>query len=145
MSFLSKLFSPGRPPRRDEASANEIPKVIRQLQQSGADGHFVVFMFVLTGASVDQDINLQYSIEGGVVGLDWVLIGPRNIADKAKVLELASKLGHQLEERFENNCRYLRLSGDGIAELGARIIQDLYKIAPDTKLEIMTEGFEWQP
>ena len=92
-----------------------------------------------------EAVNLQYSIDGGVVGFDWVLISPRNVADKAKVSEIASTLGYQLEEHEMNNVHYLRVTGSGISELGLRIIQDLYKIDPNTKLEMITEGFKWQP
>ena len=144
MSMFSKLFG-GRQKRRQEASADEIPKVISQLQESAQDGHFVVFIFVPSDSKDGEAVNLQYSIDSGVVGFDWVLISPRNIADKATVIELASRLGYRLEEREENGCRFLRMTGSGISELGARIIQDVYKIDRQTKLELMIQGFEWQP
>src|SRR5260221_13876184 len=114
MSIFSKLFGGGRKSRRQEAAATEIPKIINQLQRSPNDGHFAVLMFVPPGYTDGESVNLQYSIEGGVVGFDWVLIGPRNIADKAKVVELATKLGYRLEEHEMNNCRYLRMTGGGI-------------------------------
>jgi len=144
MSILSKLFG-GVAPKREEAAASEIPAVISQLRQSATDGNFVVFIFIPPGSTDGEVVNLQYSIDGGVVGFDWVLSGLRNIADKAKIVELASKLGHRLEERDENDCRFLRLTGSSISEFGARIIQDVYNIDPNTKLEIITEGFKWQP
>lgn len=125
-------------------AANEIPAVISQLQRSGKDGNFAVLMFVPPGSSDGEPINLQYSIDGGVLGFDWVLISPRNIADKAKVNEIASKLGYRLEEHEMNKVRYLRVTGGGISELGARIIEDLYKLDPNAKLEMITEGFKWQ-
>jgi hypothetical protein len=144
MSIFSKLFG-GRPQKRQEASAYEIPKVISQLQQSAQDGHFVVFMFVPADSKDGEAVNLQYSVDDGVVGFDWVLIGPRNITDKGKIIDFASSCGYRLEEREENGCRFLRMTGSGISELGAGIIHDVYKIDRNTKLEIMTQGFEWQP
>ena len=102
-------------------------------------------MFVPADSQDGNAVNLQYSIAGGVVGIDWVLIGPRNVADKMKVIDFALSLGYRLEERDENGCRFLRMIGSGISELGAGIIHDLYKIDRNTKLEIMTQGFEWQP
>ena len=131
--------------REDGASADEIPKVIRQLQQSAQDGNFVVFMFVPSDSKDREPVNLQYSIDGGVVGIDWVLIGPRNVADRARVIDYALRLGYRLEERNENECPFLRMTGSGISELGAGIIHDVYKIDRHTKLELMTQGFEWQP
>lgn len=126
-------------------AAREIPEIISQLQRSAKDGHFAVLIFVPPDSTDGEAVNLQYSIEGGVVGFDWVLISPRNVADKAKVNEIASRLGYRLEEHDMNKVQYLRVTGGGISELGVRIIQDLYKIDPNTKLEIITEGFKWQP
>ncbi len=126
-------------------TARDIPEVIRQLQGSGKDGHFAVLMFVPPGSTDGEAVNLQYSIDGGVVGLDWVLIGPRNIADRAKVSEFALHLGYRLDEHEMNKVRYLRLTGSGISEVGVRVIQDFYKMGPDTKLGMITEGFKWQP
>jgi hypothetical protein len=108
------------------------------------DGHFAVLMFVPPGSSDDEAVNLQYSIEHGAVGLDWVLLGPRNIADRGKVTEFASQRGYRFEEHQGNGVRYLRLTGTGISDLGARIVCEFYKIGPDTKLEMITEGFQWQ-
>src|SRR5262245_28711837 len=83
-------------------TASDIPQVISQLQRSGKDGHFAVLMFVPPGSSDGEPVNLQYSIERGAVGLDWVLISPRNIADQPKVSQLASKLGFLLDEHEMN-------------------------------------------
>ncbi len=126
-------------------TSRDIPAVISQLERSGKDGHFVVLMFVPPGSTDGESVNLQYSIDGGVVGLDWVLLGPCNIADQAKVSEFAAKLGHRLDEREMNGVRYLRVTGSGISELGTKIIQDCYQIGPDAKLGMITEGFKWQP
>jgi len=126
-------------------AANEIPEVINQLQRSLGYGHFAVLMFVPPGSTDGESVNLQYSTENGIVGMDWVLIGPRNIADKAKVIELATKLGYRLDECDMNNVRYLRLTGSGISDLGIKIIKEIYKIDPNTKLGMITEGFEWEP
>ena len=125
-------------------TARDIPEVISQLQRSGKDGHFAVLMFVPPG-STGEAVNLQYSIDGGVVGLDWVLLSPRNVADQAKVSEFALRLGYQLDKHEMNNVSYLRVTGRGISELGAKIVQDFYKIGSDIKLEMITEGFKWQP
>ena len=126
-------------------TVRDIPEVISQLDRSSKDGHFVVFMFVPPGSTDGESVELQYAIDGGVVGLDWVLLGKRNIADRAGVSEFAAKLGYRLDEREMNGVRYLRVTGSGIAELGAKIIQDFYKISSDTKLGMITEGFKWQP
>ena len=124
-------------------TSRDIPEVVNQLQRSAKNGHFAVLMFVPPGATDGLAVNLQYSIDGGVVGLDWVLISPRNIADQEKIKAFASKLGYNLDEHEMNKTRYLRVTGNGISELGAKIIRDFYTIAPEAQLEMITEGFKW--
>ena len=125
-------------------TARDIPEVISQLERSGKDGHFAVLMFVPPGSTDGEAVNLQYSIDSRVVGLDWFLLGPRNIADQKKVSEFALKLGYRLDAHEMNGVRYLRVTGSGISELGAKIIQDFYQIGPDRELGMITEGFKWQ-
>lgn len=141
---LVALLVPSRIAPNYPVTAHDIPAVISQLQHSGKDGHFAVLMFVPPGATDGEAVNLQYSIDGGVVGLDWVLIGPRNVADRAKIDDFASSLGFRFEEHKMNNVWYLRVTGSGISELGEKIIQDVYRISPDAKLDMITEGFKWQ-
>lgn len=124
-------------------TSRDIPEVVNELQRSAKDGHFAVLMFVPPGVTDRVPVNLQYSIDGGVVGLDWVLVSPRNIADQEKVRAFASRLGYILTEHEMNNTRYLRVTGNGISELGAKIVQDFYRIAPEANLEMITEGFKW--
>jgi hypothetical protein len=130
---------------KDSVTAYEIPKIVKELQQSANDGNFVVFIFVPPKSRDGQSINLQYSIEDGVVGFDWVLISPCNIADQAKIKEFATTLGHRLKEYEMNNTRYLRATGDYISDLGKSIIKDVYKMDLNTKLDIVIEGFAWPP
>jgi hypothetical protein len=126
-------------------TASDIPKVISQLQRSGKDGYFAVIMFVPSGSTDGESVNLQYSVEAGVVGLDWVLMGSINIADRERISEFASKLGYRLDEREMNGVHYLRVTSGDISDLGAKIILDFYKMTPDNKLGMITEGFKWQP
>jgi hypothetical protein len=142
---LLVLLVRSRIARNYAVTARDIPEVTSQLQRSGKNGHFAVLMFVPPGSSDGEPVNLQYSIEQGAVGLDWVLLGPRNIADQNRISEFASKAGYHFDEHEMNRVRYLRLTGSGISDFGARIIRELYQISPDTKLGMITEGFQWQP
>ena len=120
-------------------------KVINQLKGSGKNGHFAVLIFVPPGSTDGEAVNLQYSTEGGVVGLDWALVAPRNIADQKKVREFASNLGYRLEEHEMNNVHYLRVTDGSISELGTKIVEELYGVAANARLQMITEGFRWKP
>ena len=128
-----------------EVTVRDIPQIVNRLQRHGKDGNYAVLMFVPPDSKDDVAVNLQYSIEGGVIGLDWVLTGPRNVADQEKVREFASGLGQSLVEEEKNKVRYLRVTGRGIVELGERIVLDFYRVKPETKLELIAEGFTWPP
>ena len=126
-------------------SARDMSKVINQLKGSGKNGHFAVLIFVPPGSTDGEAVNLQYSTEGGVVGLDWALVAPRNIADQKKVREFASNLGYRLEEHEMNNVHYLRVTDGSISELGTKIVEELYGVAANARLQMITEGFRWKP
>ena len=59
-------------------------------------------------------------------------------------MEFASGLGCPLKECEMNNTRYLRTTGSGISDLGIKIICDFYKAGPDTRLDLIAEGFNWR-
>jgi hypothetical protein len=138
--LLRARFVPSR-----QVTLRDVSEIVSRLQRSGGNGHFAVLIFVPPDSTDGEPVNLQYSIEGGIIGMDWVLLSPRNVADQEKIKEFASSLGHQLGETEVNKVRYLRVTGGGIVDLGVRIIQDFYKVGPETKLELIPEGFTWPP
>jgi hypothetical protein len=122
----------------------DIPPIVAKLATS-KDGSFAVLMFDSPLSRGGDALNLQYSVEHRAVGLDWVLLGQTNIADKEKVAAFAAQFGHTMTEREMNNVHYLRVEGAGLDKLGTSIIAELYGIPRDAQLELITEGFEWPP
>lgn len=126
------------------ATVADIPGIIAKLATL-KDGSFAVFMFDSPNSPGGDAVNLQYSVEGGSVGLDWVLLGNTNIADREKVAAFASKLSHPMSEKTMNKVHYLRAEGSGLDALGTRIIVELYGISPRATLGLITEDFDWPP
>lgn len=142
---LLVLFIRGRIEATSRASANDIPAILDQLQLGEGNPRFAVFMFVPADSKDGEPVNLQYSVEKGVVGFDWVLRSPRNIADRVAITEFATPLGYVLIEHATNGVSYLRVEGPWVGQLGIRVIRDLYKIHADAKLDLLVEGFDWPP
>jgi hypothetical protein len=65
----------------------DIRRVFQRLAASGTDGTFAVFMFQPNGASkpTTDELSVQFSIESGRPGLDWVLEDAANVAAKDRV------------------------------------------------------------
>ena len=124
--------------------SGEIPEILAQLQASGTEGNSSMLRFAPNGSAGDV-LTIQYSIDQGVVGLDWVLLGFRNVADKPRIAELATALGYPIEECELNHVRCLRMTGPGISDLGVAIIRDFYNVGPETKIQMSTRGFKWNP
>lgn len=123
----------------------DIPAVYDKLRASSKDGHFAVFMFMPTGSQPSDDaINVQLSVEGGRVGLDWVLLGSQNIRDKERFIQLAANLGYQVMDREMNGVKYLRVEdGGSLPRLCEATIRELYSISPAAELDLLPEGFAW--
>jgi hypothetical protein len=122
----------------------QIPAVIEQLSKKGGDASWVVFMFYTPRLSIETDDdcpNLQFSIHKGKVGLDWILLGPRNIADKDLIKEFITSNGHKVKEKEMNEVPLLRVKKGNLATLGLGIVEDFYKMPIDADVGVLVSGF----
>jgi hypothetical protein len=123
---------------------SQIPVVLEQLRHKGGETSWVVFMFYTSKLSIETEDdcpNLQFSIQKGKVGLDWVLLGPRNIADKAQITEFIASKGHKIKEKKINKVSFLRVENGDLDALGLNIVEDFYKMPIDADIGILVSGF----
>ena len=99
-------------------------------------------MFSLPGNHDETLPNLQYSIENGRLGFDWVLMAPQNVKDETSLLDFIKQLGYTPSKREMNDVRYLRVEGKGAEDLGLKVLRDFYHLPPEVKLELIVEGFD---
>ena len=121
----------------------DIPSIIEKLSLGKGDPRYAVLMFIPKDSADREYVNLQYSMENGVVGLDWVLLGGRNIEDAEAIKTFAASRGHELRHHEMNDVEFLRTEGPGIAELGMSLISEFYHFTPSTRVKLLVEGFEW--
>lgn len=129
-----------------EVTVAEIPDIVSELQASNVDTAFAVLMFSPPAPKKLHDpvVNLQYAIQGGVVGLEWVLLGPRNCDDKERLVEFIKEMGHQVEHLEINDVEYLRVLGDDVATLGIQIISNFYHVDATERLGLLTSWFQYR-
>jgi hypothetical protein len=133
--------------RADEAKVrvSEIPAVFDKVKEAGKDATFAAFCFRIADESVkDPAVNVQFSIENGRVGFDWVLIGEVNRRDRDKFHALAQRLGHTVKaHKSPNGCEYLRAEDGDLIQLCRASICELYGLPESAELDLVWQGFAW--
>ena len=123
----------------------DIPAVLAALSSEGKEGDFAVFLFSESGqppAPTDA-LNVQFSIESGRIGIDWVLLAPLNINNEARFVAFAERSGRSVQKRQSKDVRYLRVEGAGLAELLQQLLMTEFGVRLDQALGLIANGFEW--
>ena len=123
---------------------SQISVVIEYLRRKGKDTAWVVFMFNRPNISTktdDQGLNLQYSIQNNTVGLDWLMLGTRNVTDKVRIAKFITSRSHTVVEMELNDVYYLRVQDGGISGLGLNIIEEFYRMPRDADIGVLVSGF----
>src|ERR1700739_1843893 len=95
-----------RTPSSSPIQIDEISEVLAALSASKSYPAFAVFMF---DASNEQStsVNLQFALENGKPGFEWVLLAPQNIKDRHLFQDFARANGYAAEAKEMNGVRYL--------------------------------------
>jgi len=125
--------------------ASDIDAIFAKLDAVQKDGSFAVFVFTASGGTPTNDaVNIQFSIEGGRSGFDWVLLAPGNLRDESRFRQFAHARGYSVIDREMNNVKYLRVEGPkSLPHLCRAVICEMYQIAPDADIDLIPEGFTW--
>jgi hypothetical protein len=123
----------------------DVPRVFAALSSAGGDGDFAVILFGADGqppAEVDA-LNVQFSVEGGRVGIDWVLLAPLNLDSQSRFVEFFERRSRAVLRRETNEVEYLRVEGEQLAELMQEFLVSEFEVRPDQELDLIAEGFTW--
>jgi hypothetical protein len=136
----------GRRQRGPQAvTFGDIPAVFAALSSSRTDGNFAAFLFGAAGqppASMDA-LNIQFSIDGGRAGIDWVLLAPPNVEAQPRFVAFFEGKGRTVLQREMNEVKYLRVEGEQLPELMQEFLRAGFEVEPDQKMELIAEGFSW--
>jgi hypothetical protein len=125
---------------------SQIPQVLDQLSSSTSTPAFAVFLLSSPDLpSGDDVLNIQFSMENGHPGFDWVLLAPRNISDEQRFIDFARSAGYKPTGMEGNGVRYLRVESGDLTKLCSSVITDLYRLPKSSSLEMIVEGFDWKP
>ncbi len=145
LALLVVLLRRRRAPAPHRVASGDIPEILAQLQVSAREGNAGILTIPQEGVPEGEGVRLRFSIDLGVVGLDWIPPGPGDAEDRDRIAEMAAALGYHVAVADTEPVGHLRMTGPGIAELGIAIIRDFYGIAPATRIAMVTVGFAWDP
>jgi hypothetical protein len=122
----------------------DLPRVLERLEAEGGDGAFAGFLATPAGGKAADDmLSVQFSIEDGRAGLDWLLLQPANVAAQARFERLAAERGHYVVEAAVDDVQYLRVEDGDIAALAVAVMQQLCGLGETDAVVLLTDGFTW--
>ncbi len=125
--------------RRKTIAVADVGEVFRQISAQGVETSFAVFQ--IRKKEEDDAVEIQYSVEDGKTGLDWILMSPANIEEKPKVIQYAASRGVEWQEREMNDWLYLRIEQGDVVGLCTSLIEDLYQVE---QVELKYGGFRYK-
>jgi hypothetical protein len=123
----------------------DVPGVFADLSSNGKDGTFAVFLFGADGrppAPMDA-LNIQFSIEAGRAGIDWVLLGPVNLESQSRFVTFFERKARPVLQRETNQVKYLRVEGEHLSDLLQEFLGTQFKVTADQNMDLITEGLVW--
>ena len=109
-------------------SVSDIGEVYRQISTQGVETSFAVFIIAPPQWDAEDTVELQFSVEEGVTGLDWILMSEPNKREKQRVVQFALRKGVEWKECEMNEWLYLRIDQGDLVELCTSLIRDLYEV-----------------
>jgi len=127
--------------RRKTIAVEDVGNVFRRISAHGVETSFAVFEIQSGKNSEGDTVEIQYSVEDGKTGLDWILMSPANIAEKQRVIQYAASKGFEWQEREMNDWLYLRIEEGDLVGICRSLIEDLYRV---DQVELKYGGFKYE-
>lgn len=122
--------------RRRVITSADVDEVFRQISVQAVESSFAVFRIETDDG--DDAVEIQFSVEDGNTGLDWILMSPANIQHKSKVIRYALSKGVEWQEREMNGWLYLRVEQGDLVGFCTSLIENLYQVE---QVEMKYGGF----
>ena len=132
------------PPPSPNVHLSDLPRIFNLVAEAQIDGTFAVFLFGPNGSPPHETdaLNLQFSIENGRVGLDWVLLADENVAAADRVMAFFAQQGSPLIHRMENDVVYLRTESGHLPRLGTELLRSVFGVTQGQEMHLIAEGFQ---
>jgi len=143
--ILPQLRRGSRAVELPAVSIRDVPSILTALSFKKRDGNFAVFLFGANGAppAAADALNVQFSVEGGEIGIDWVLLSPLNSDTQQRFRSFFEESGRTVGEREMNGVRYLRVEAGHLGQLLRDFLQQEFGVTLEQQMSLITSGFKW--
>ena len=125
-----------------EVEVSAIPDFHDFLKEQALEGSWGVFIPKMPAPKSKDHLNIQFSFKNGKIGLDWVLLSPVNIRDRALFETFAKKNAFEFNLiTASNGIKYLRSEQEGINHFCGKTLIELYGLTPDEKIDFYSGGY----
>ena len=129
------------PAQEDQVPLDRVKTVYDSLRTTGGESSFAVFMPGSTAGAPD----IQFSIQNGRIGLDWVLVGDANVRGREGFEKLLDSAEASYRELEMNGVRYVRTEDERAPQLCRRALEEIFEVDPQGSVALIVESFEWPP
>jgi hypothetical protein len=123
----------------------DIPRVLQLVSATHHNGSFAVLLFGENGKPPARKdaLNVQFSIDHGRVGLDWVLLSPANVVARDRVAAFFEERRSPLTMSTMNEVNQLRTEIGDLAALCSDLLRSVFGVTDVQEMELISEGFTW--
>jgi hypothetical protein len=142
---LSQLRRGSGPVELPSVTIRDVPSILTSLSFKRRDGNFAVFLFGADGAppAAAEALNIQFSVEDGEIGIDWVLLSSLNMGTQQRFRSFFGENGRRVVERKMNQVKYLRIQAGHLGQLLQDFLQREFGVTLDQRMSLITSGFKW--
>ena len=124
--FLLLFYFYRRKPRgvvSYKITSDKVGEVYNEISEQAVETSFSVFVIPRLN---QEPVEVQFSIENGEAGLDWILESEPNKEQRPKIERYISEKGFDYQEKEMNNWHYLRVENGDLVQLCVGIVKDVY-------------------
>ena len=130
-----------KPASQADVTLRDLRSIFDALKNTGSEDSFAVLIVDSGTAGHSEGLALQFSIQNGKTGFDWVLVNSANIADQSLFVEFAKSQGFTTQEYSVNGVDYHRSEDGDSLRLCELVMSELYHMTEDDRFSLIQEGF----
>ena len=124
-------------------SLDDVARVHDAVRDSTNIDVFAIFLVPYVQAQKDDGVpTVEFAVEDGVVGLDYVLLSKENVAKQGAFVDLATSHGYEVVSHTLADVPYLRVEGGDLPNLMRETLIYVFGVKHDDEMGIVLEGVD---